>query len=169
MPLNELQVIGSLALVLTIGVILIARFQREWSRASAEDEAFALTRDDIRDCVEIAGIDTRLLRPWGDSAATERFVMSARAAGHGWLEAAVAPLHVEVPIAIRAVAGEVDRTKVAFLVARTRRMGTIAKALAHGPAGIVEEVEELGPDDVRPLLALRIQLGRLASRAKVPA
>jgi len=166
MFLSDDEIALTLPVLLVLGAILFFRFRRQWDVARAEDEAFGMMRDEISSCVEIIGLDTRLLRPWGDSAAAERFVMEARMLGHGWLEAAVAPLHVEVPIAIRAIAGDIAGTRVAFLVARTRRMGTIAKALALGPAGLVEEIEELEADAIRPRLPLRTQLARIARRAE---
>lgn len=163
---TPLQVLGTIVVIGTASPFVWAMLARQWLDATVEDARWEKARGELEGCVEIVGLDTRLLRPWGESAAVERFVMTARGLGHGWIETAVAPLHIEVPLAIRAVAGEIDGTKVAYLVARTRRMGAVAKAIALGPASLVEEMEELGPKDVRPLFGFREGLERLARRAR---
>src|SRR5581483_7212261 len=137
---SALQLFGTIFLVALVLILALPRLVEQWAEASNEDERWRSARRELAGSVEIIGLDTRLLRPWGDSAAAERFVVPARAAGHGWVEPAIKPLHVEQPIAIRALAGELEGTKVAFVVARTRDAGTIVKRLALGPSGLVEEL-----------------------------
>jgi hypothetical protein len=167
--LGPVHVIGTIIVLFVVSLLVFPVVYEQWRAAAEHDERWKNALAEIPKAVEIVGLDTRLMRPWGDSAAVERFVVSARGAGHGWLEPAVAPLHLEVPLELRAIAGEIDGVKVAYVLARTRRMGSIAKSLALGPSGPIEELEELAPEDVRPALNARPALERLARRANVVA
>ncbi len=139
-----LQIVGTIVVLGCAAPFVWAKLAQQWLDATVEDSRWSKAKGELDACVEISGLDTRYLRPWGDSAAAERFVMQARALGHGWLEPSIAPLHLEAPLAIRALAGEIDGTKVAFVLARTRRMGDIANSLALGESGVEEGVPELG-------------------------
>jgi hypothetical protein len=167
MPITELQVMGTISFIGVAGLIALYFFLKQWMEASGEDAAW---RSALRElgpgAIEIAGLDTRLLRPWGESAAVERFVMRARELGRGWLEAAMTDLQPEIPLSIRAVAGSIDGTEVAFVVARTRRLGLVARLVVLGPAG---PVVELAPEVAAPPPSFKQDLLEVVRRAKVPA
>ncbi len=90
--------------------------------------------------------------------------MRARELGYGWLEAVVHDLQADVPLSVRAVVGEMEGTKVAFVAVRTRRLGLVSKHVALGP---VCPIEEIAPESATPPLDFKRHLLELVRR--VPA
>ncbi|HZU96859.1 MAG TPA: hypothetical protein VFF73_09220 [Planctomycetota bacterium] len=154
----------AIAVFLTLCLVMVVgTFLHDFGEAGREDSRWAEARCELgKGAEEIAGLDTRLFRPWGISAAGPAFALTASRLGHEWLAPVAVRMNASVPLGIRAVAGDVAGTKVAFLVARTRRVGMIARRLALGPSGVVEEeapASEAPPEGfVRDLEALARRL-----------
>jgi len=155
------------ALLLVLFPILYDDFVRRWRAAGREDARWAEARRELGEAAEeICALDTRFLRPWGASTACQAFAVIARGAGHGWLEPVAARFVEATPFGMRAVAAELEGTKVAFLVIRTRRTEVVARRLAVGAAGVVEE--DAGACDAPPEGFAR-DLEALARRVAVAA
>lgn len=143
---------------------MIGWLVQRWRSAAAED---ARWREAARElgpsAVEVVGLDTRLLRPWGESAAHEMFVLAARSKQQDWLEPLTEGLQEHAPEAIRALAGALDGVKVAFVSVRPRSGPLICKRAALGPAGLVVEA---APGSNAPPAGFVRDLEALARRAK---
>ncbi len=157
----------TLVLLALLSPIIYDDFIRRWRSAGREDARWAEARRELGDAAEeICALDTRLMRPWGASSAGPAFAVIARGAGHAWLEPVAARFTDLAPLGIRAVAAELEGTKVAFLVVRARRAGMVARRLALGPSGVVEE--EAAACEAPPEGFVR-DLEALAKRVAVPA
>jgi hypothetical protein len=145
---------------------LVFRMREELRAAAAEDARWPEACAELgAAAVEISALDTRLIRPWGPSAANEIFVVRARGHGHGWLEPITERFQEDAPLSIRAVAGEVGGgTKVAFVIARTRARGLLGVRVALCPSG---PVFEPAPTTASPPVGFVRDLEALAARARV--
>ena len=151
----------------TLFIVGVYCFLRDWEAGRDEDRRWEATRAELGEAtVEIIALDTRAFRPFGPSAAVERFSVLASVKGHPWLGALAAPWQPSSPFSIRAVANEIGGVRVAAIVCHTHKKSFLGKLVACAPSGrVVEEPIESPSPYPPPNLVRRLEALATTARA----
>jgi hypothetical protein len=167
MPTLEIELLGTVVLVLVLGPFVIHRLVGELTGAAHEDRRWKEARAELGERgLHLIAFDSRFLRPWGPSTACVDFVRRAHDAGLGWLGPEVVRFHDASPTLIRAVVGDLEGVKVAWVVASTRRDGVLVRKVVAADARGLAEAAPAAP---APPEGFVEELALLARRTKAAA